>query len=630
MSKIIAVDLGTGNSCVSVFQNGASYVIQNSEGARTTPSIVAFTKDHQTYVGQSAKRQAVTNPENTIYSIKRLMGKSYKQAKNERIPYKLVEDSNGQVRVHISNDNKDYTPQQISALILKKMKSTAEDYLGEPVTQAVITVPAYFGDDQRTATKDAGRIAGLEVLRIINEPTAAALAYGVDSKKNEKVAVYDFGSGTFDISILDISGGIIEVLSTNGDTNLGGDDIDNILMDWIVQEFKNNEGIDLSKDSMALQRIKESAEKAKIELSGTMSTTINLPFITADSNGPKHLIMDLSRAKFENMISEIITRTIEPCNIALKDAKLNAADISEVLLVGGSTRIPAVQDAVKKFFGKEPNKSLNPDEVVSAGAAIQAGILSGDDNVKDVLLLDVTPLSLGIETLGNVMTKIIEKNTTIPTKKSQIFSTAADNQSAVTIHVLQGERPMSADNKSLGRFDLVDIPPAPRGIPQIEVVFDIDSNGIIHVSATDKGTGKQQSIKIERSGQLSESDIDAMIKDAELHAAEDERLREFIQEKNSLQSLIFQSETALKQNRDKLPNDIVTSVEAAIKETKQKVQSLKTKEECITLAESFSKEVGKMAEYLYKTQNQQQPAEPESNKSTDNNTIDAEFEVMDN
>lgn len=630
MSKVIGIDLGTGNSCVAVMQAGKPQVITNAQGSRTTPSVVGFTKDGQRVIGQLARRQAVTNPQNTIYSIKRLIGRSYEQAKEERVPYKIVKDKKGQASVHIDHENKDYTPQQISAAILKKMKETAEAYLGESVSQAVITVPAYFGDDQRTATKDAGKIAGLEVLRIINEPTAAALAYGIDSKKDEKVAVFDLGSGTFDVSILDISGGVIEVLSTNGNTKLGGDDFDNIVMDWIVDEFKKSDGIDLSKDAMALQRIKQAAEKAKIELSGTVNTTINLPFITADATGAKHLMMELSRAKFESMIDSLVKSTLQPCKIALDDAKLTKSDIQEVFLVGGSTRVPIVYQTVKQFFGKEPNKSLNPDEVVAMGAAIQGGILSGDSSVKDVLLLDVTPLSLGIETVGDIFTKIIDKNTTIPTKKSQVFSTAADNQSAVTIHVLQGERPMASNNKSLGRFDLTNIPPAPRGMPQIEVTFDIDSNGIIHVSAKDKGTGKEQSIKIERSGQLDNNEIESMIKDAEIHAAEDQKQREFIESKNQLDSIVFQGEKTIEEHKDNIPKELYDKVEMSLKETKQIQNKLASKEECQHQIKILSQALQEIGKHIYQqnqnTTNDDVKANDDVKK--DNGPIDAQFEVV--
>lgn len=630
MSKVIGIDLGTGNSCVAVMQAGKPQVITNAQGSRTTPSVVGFTKDGQRVIGQLARRQAVTNPQNTIYSIKRLIGRSYEQAKEERVPYKIVKDKKGQASVHIDHENKDYTPQQISAAILKKMKETAEAYLGESVSQAVITVPAYFGDDQRTATKDAGKIAGLEVLRIINEPTAAALAYGIDSKKDEKVAVFDLGSGTFDVSILDISGGVIEVLSTNGNTKLGGDDFDNIVMDWIVDEFKKSDGIDLSKDAMALQRIKQAAEKAKIELSGTVNTTINLPFITADATGAKHLMMELSRAKFESMIDSLVKSTLQPCKIALDDAKLTKSDIQEVFLVGGSTRVPIVYQTVKQFFGKEPNKSLNPDEVVAMGAAIQGGILSGDSSVKDVLLLDVTPLSLGIETVGDIFTKIIDKNTTIPTKKSQVFSTAADNQSAVTIHVLQGERPMASNNKSLGRFDLTNIPPAPRGMPQIEVTFDIDSNGIIHVSAKDKGTGKEQSIKIERSGQLDNNEIESMIKDAEIHAAEDQKQREFIESKNQLDSIVFQGEKTIEEHKDNIPKELYDKVEMSLKETKQIQNKLASKEECQHQIKILSQALQEIGKHIYQqnqnTTNDDVNANDDVKK--DNGPIDAQFEVV--
>lgn len=628
MGKVIGIDLGTGNSCVAIVEHGEPKVIPNSEGNRTTPSIFSITKQGDRIVGQLAKRQAITNPTNTIYSIKRLIGHSHNEVKDERVPYVIKADKNGQAAVVIQD--KEFTPQEISAQILLKMKETAEAYLGEPVTDAVITVPAYFGDDQRTATKDAGRIAGLNVLRIINEPTAAALSYGIDNKHDQKIAVYDFGSGTIDISILDISGGVIEVLSTNGDTRLGGDDCDNIVMDWIVDEFKKSDGIDLSKDAMALQRIKEAAEKAKIDLSGQVMANINLPFITADATGPKHLSLDLSRAKFESMIDGIIKRTIAPCEIALKDAKLSTKDIDEVLLVGGSTRIPAIQEAVKKFFGKEPNRSLNPDEVVAMGAAIQGAILSGDSSVHDVLLLDVTPLSLGIETLGGVFTRIIEKNTTIPTKKSQIFSTAADNQSAVTIHVLQGERPMSIDNKSLGRFDLTNIPPAPRGIPQIEVIFDIDSNGIIHVSAIDKGTGKEQSIRIDRSGQLSDTDIEKMIKDAELHSAEDAKKKEFIEAKNQLDSLIFSGEKMLSEYKDKVPSDMYQRAEGSIREAKEKLGKHTTKEECETEHKILSNALQEIGTFIYKDtqpQGEQTPNPPHEESKKKDEPIDAEFTV---
>lgn len=632
-SPVIGIDLGTGNSCVAIMQGGSPKVIQNVEGTRTTPSIVGFTKDGQRLVGQLARRQAITNPNNTIYSIKRLMGCSYTQASAEKVPYKIVKDSRGQARIHIDVDNKDFTPQEISAMIISKMKQTAEDYLGCQVTQAVITVPAYFGDDQRTATKDAGRIAGLDVLRIINEPTAAALAYGLQSKKNGQVVIVDFGSGTHDVSILDISQGIIEVISTSGDNHLGGDDIDSLIMDWIVTEFKKSEGIDISKDPMALQRIKQAAQKAKIELSGSVNTSINLPFITADATGPKHISMDLSRAKFESMLSDILSRIIEPCKKAMSDAKLSNKDIDEVLLVGGSTRIPAVQQAIKNYFNIQPNKSLNPDEIVAMGAAIQGGILSGDSSVNDVLLLDVTPLSLGIETMGGVLTPLIDRNTTIPTKKSQVFSTAADNQTAVTIHVLQGERPMANDNKSLGKFDLVGIPTAPRGVPQIEVTFDIDSNGIIHVSAKDKGTGKEQSIRIDRSGQLNTDQIDQMVKDAELHAEEDKQKKQIVENKNKLEALIFQGESTIQAAKGKVSEDTLAIAKDAISNAKQNIDSFKTSNQYQNEYNSLMSALSKVGQQLYAqqsntTQSPQQTSKQDS-ASSNNGPIDAEFEVMD-
>lgn len=628
MSKVIGIDLGTGNSCVAVVQHGEVKVIPNSEGGRTTPSVFAITKQGDRIVGQLAKRQAITNPKNTIYSIKRLIGRSYKQVEGVKTPYTIKADGKGQACVSIND--KDFTPQEISAQILKKMKETAEDYLGEKVTQAVITVPAYFGDDQRTATKDAGKIAGLEVLRIINEPTAAALSYGLEKGKDERVVVIDFGSGTFDVSVLDISDGVIQVLSTNGDTQLGGDDVDDLIIKWIVDEFCKSDGIDLSKDPMALQRVKQAAEKAKIDLSGQLSANINLPFITADATGPKHLNLDLSRANFENMISDILKRLLEPCKVAMTDAKLSNDDIDEVLLVGGSTRIPKIQEGVKKFFGKEPNKSLNPDEVVAMGAAVQGAILSGDESIgTDVLLLDVTPLSLGITTVGNVMTKIIEKNTTIPTKKSQIFSTAENNQNAVTIEVLQGERTMSTDNKCLGNFQLVGIPPAPRGIPQIEVTFDIDSNGIIHVSAVDKGTGKEQSIRIDRSGQLSDSEVEKMIKDAELHAAEDKNKQEIVEAKNSLDMTIFATQGSLKQFGDKLSDEDRKLLEVALSEAKSKRETLDNKEDLIKAKEELLEKAQKLGEAVYAS-GQQEQQEPQSEQAPkEGEPIDAEFKVMD-
>ena len=566
MSKIIGIDLGTTNSVVAVMEGGEPIVITNSEGGRTTPSVVAFTKDGNRLVGQVAKRQSVTNPENTLFSIKRFMGRKYDEVegKIKQVPYKVEKASNGDVRINA--DGKHFSPPEIAAMVLQKLKQSAEDYLGSKVDKAVITVPAYFNDAQRQATKDAGKIAGLDVLRIVNEPTAAALAYGLDKKKDEIIAVFDFGGGTFDISVLEVGEGVVEVKSTNGDTHLGGDDVDEVLISWIIDEFKKDQGIDLHNDKMALQRLKEAAEKAKVELSSAMETEINLPFITADASGPKHLVMKMTRSKFEQLVEPILKRLMPPVEQAIKDAGLTPKDIEEIVLVGGSTRIPKVQEMVKDFFGKEPNKSVNPDEVVALGAAVQAGVLGGEKT--DILLLDVTPLTLGIETLGGVMTQMIQRNTTIPTRKSEIFSTASDNQTSVEVHVLQGERPMATDNKTLGKFHLVGIPPAPRGVPQVEVTFDIDANGIVNVSAKDVGTGREQKITITATSGLSKEEIDKMMKDAESHAGEDEKRKAEIEARNRLDGLVYSVEKTFSENKDKMDATGATEIETAISEAK--------------------------------------------------------------
>jgi molecular chaperone DnaK len=631
--KVIGIDLGTTNSVVAIMEGGEPKVIINEEGSRTTPSVVAFTKDGEVLVGQTAKRQAITNPENTIFSIKRFMGRRFNEVQGEMktVPYKVIGDQDGNVRVDVRG--KQYTPQEISAYVLQKLRKSAEAYLNQTIDDAVVTVPAYFNDSQRQATKDAGRIAGLNVLRIINEPTASALAYGLDKKKDETIAVYDFGGGTFDISILEVGDNVVEVKSTNGDTHLGGDDIDQTVIDWIVSEFKKDQGIDLSKDRMALQRLKEAAERAKIELSSTVETEINLPFVTADASGPKHLNMKLRRAELEQLADTLIQRSMEPCRKALEDAKLTADKIDEIILVGGSTRIPKVQEVVKAFFGKEPHRGVNPDEVVALGAAVQAGVLAGE--VTDVLLLDVTPLSLGIETLGGVMTKVIERNTTIPTKKSQTFTTAEDSQTSVEIHVLQGEREFARDNRTLGKFHLVGLPPAPRGIPQIEVTFDIDANGILHVFAKDQATGKEQSIRITASTGLSEEEIKKMVKDSELNAEEDKKRKQEIEQKNQLDNIVYTTEKTLNENKDKMSADDIRSIEDALTPAKEALKSGNS-DQIKKAIDDLTKASHKLAEMLYKKSSQttppgdgspgQEQSGPQTKQKGDDDVVDAEFE----